>query len=68
MEPVARDVVSYRTAEAKAENSDGLLAKAKGAAAQLQQMLGELGIDLASVDLVRTVLGSKIVTSNICTL
>ena len=68
MEPVAREVVSYRTAEAKAENSDGLLAKAKGAAAQLQQMLGELGIDLASVDLVRTVLGSKIVNGNTCTL
>ena len=67
MEPVAREVVSYRTAEAKAENGD-VLAKAKGAAAQLQQMLGELGIDLASVDLVRTVLGSKIVNGNTCTL
>ena len=68
MEPAAREVVSYRTAEAKAENGDGLPAKAKGAAAQLQQMLGELGIDLASVDLVRTVLGSKIVNGNTCTL
>ena len=69
IEPVARDVVTFRESPVKeAAPTGGLLSKAKGLAGELQQLLTELGIDLSTVDLVRTVLGSKIVNGNTCRL
>lgn len=69
IEAVAQDVVSYRTPDdTDGERSGGIVSKVTGFAAELQEMLCSVGIDPDSIDLVRTVLGSKVVNGNTCRL
>lgn len=71
IDAVAQDVVSFHEKEPAAAGAgaiSGALDKAKGAAGELKKLLSGLGIDPEEIDLVRTLLGSKMINGNTCRL
>lgn len=65
---VARDVVNITEKDGKKSAVQNVTEQWSGAAGKLGEMLAKWGIDLKSVDIMRTLLGSRMINGDVCQL